>query len=155
MTQKKIQSAVSKLLKLMSIVDPKITIKKDSDQASIQIDVSDPQTGALIGYHGETIASLQLILSLVLNQNKDKWLPARINVGDYRQRREATLQDMAVKAADRALQTGQDVILTSLPSNERRLIHMCLSENPQIKTRSEGTNRSRHLIVSPHKSSSE
>lgn len=75
-----------------------------------------------------------------------------VNVGDYRERREATLGRMAKQAARKALDTQQPVFLEPMPAFERKMIHGILSANKRIETHSEGEEPHRYLVVSPRRS---
>lgn len=131
--------------------ETKLTVEETKDGPSVLITLPEEEMGALIGHHGETITSLQTILNLIINQNQSTWTRVLVNIGDYRQRREKILEEMAQKAADNAKSTGKEVILSYLPSHERRTIHLLLEKNKDIETYSEGTGKYRRLVIKPTK----
>ncbi len=145
----KSKTLTKKLLDLMGFKGSQIKASKKEETITVQVELKDEEAGILIGHHGEVIDSLQLILNLILNQNTDAWQRILVNVGDYRERREQTIKDLASKAASRAKSTGKEVILSDLPGHERRIIHLLLESDSEVSTYSEGVGRYRHLVVRP------
>ena len=127
-------------------VDP---VPDSPDAFAVNLQVSPADSGILIGYHAETLSSLQLILSLMAHQQLKSWYHLTVNINDYRQNREATLTEMAHNAAQRVRLTGKEVVMPYLESFERRLIHMALSGEPDITTVSLGEGRDRRLVIRP------
>lgn len=129
---------------------PEAEIKATEDESgvlSLQIDASQEDAGLLIGFHGENIQSLQLILAQIYNKDKKDWKPIVINIGDYRQKREQALKTMAVNAAQRVKITQKPVTLPYLTSSERRIVHLALSEDEEVQTISIGEGRQRKLTI--------
>jgi len=149
MAQKQIKDLLTSLLKHLEITPQTINITKDENEAyQIQLELEEEDKGILIGYHGDTIASLQLILSLLLYKQTAKWDRLVVNIGDYRQRRQESLEKMAQDTAQRVKFSGEPIALFNLNPFERRVIHMCLADHPDVVTASEGEGRNRHIIVS-------
>lgn len=115
----------------------------------IQVNPAEEEIGAMIGYRGEIIDSLQIITNLIYNNGNTDWQRVHLNIGDYRQNREASVIEIADKAAATAVETGKEVILSYLPSSERRLVHLHLENNDKVETYSEGQGKYRRLIVKP------
>jgi len=120
-----------------------------AEGAAYQILLQTPDPALLIGYHGETLSSLQIILAQHLHVQLGEWLNLSINVNDYRERRESALHALADAAVSRVLATGQAHTLSPMPANERRLVHMHLADHPQVTTSSEGAGRNRSVVVLP------
>jgi spoIIIJ-associated protein len=114
-----------------------------------QVLIQSTRPALIIGFHGETLSSLQLILGQHLRSKLNDWVNLSINVNDYRERRESSLTAMADSVVDQVVSTGQPYSLPPLPANERRIIHMYLADHPQVVTASEGLGRSRCVIISP------
>ncbi len=107
------------------------------------------ETGLLIGHHGKTLESFQLILGIIISKKIGQWVKVYVNVGDYREKREETLMHMAQRAADRALALGRPVELSRLSPSERRIIHLTLSGDERVETESVGEGDGRMLLVKP------
>lgn len=103
----------------------------------------------LIGYHGENLSALQLVLAQHIHAQTGEWLNLSVNVNDYRERRQFTLHTLADTAVSRVLATGQPHSLPSMPAAERRLVHMYLADHPRVSTSSEGVGKNRSVIISP------
>jgi len=116
---------------------------------SYQVLLESDTPALLIGYHGDTLAALQLLISLHLHSQTEQWLNLSLNVNDYRQRRETSLHSLADSAVDQVLATGLPHMLPPLPANERRIVHLHLSNHPKVSTSSQGVGRSRSVVISP------
>ncbi|AKM79833.1 MAG: Single-stranded nucleic acid binding R3H domain protein [Candidatus Beckwithbacteria bacterium GW2011_GWB1_47_15] len=145
---KKIKSLLGDLLDHLDIKPEKISVKKNPDDGyQVDIVASDEDAGVLIGYHGETISALQLILGLLLYKDQGQWVKVVVNVGDYRQKRSQDLEQMAQATAEKVIYSGEPIALFNLNPYERRLIHQFLSATPEVTTESQGEGKNRHLIV--------
>lgn len=129
--------------------EPDMEIVDDEQEVGISLKLSPEDSGMFIGYRGEVLTAIQLILSLIYQKHSSSWKPVRMNVNDYRQRREATLISMADNAAMRALESGEPTTITNLTSYERRIIHSHLSQRDDVTTHSEGESPKRYLVISP------
>lgn len=123
---------------------------KENDAFVINITTED-ETGLLIGHHGETLNSLQSILGMMVRQKIGEWKRVLVNVGDWREKQESYLQDLARTTAERAKQTGEPQPLYNLSASQRRVIHLALSEDTDIETESQGEGEERFLVVKPKK----
>ncbi len=145
---KKAEESASSLLNQLGFDDVTISTTKDDDGViHLNIDTSPDNSGLLIGFHGENIQALQLILGYMINKGSNEWNPISVNIGDYREKRKESLESMASNAAQRVKLTQQSVTLPYLSSNERRIVHLMLSQDNEIETFSEGTGRDRRLII--------
>lgn len=141
--------AASKLFGLLGVKVEKLEIEVEGDQAAVNIQIPEADSGLLIGYHGDTLASIQYLLAQIVNKSKENWTRVVVNLNDYRQSRELQLKQMAQNAADRAVSTGDEIEMPFLTPAERRIIHLELSSRQDIATYSEGEDRNRRLIVAP------
>ena len=147
-SKEKLEKLANDLLNKMGFSDLNISASEDENNVyQLQIDASAEDSGLLIGFHGESILALQLVLAQTFNKNEKEWKPIVVNIGDYRQKRESALRLMAVNTAQRVKLIKKPVTLPFLTGNERRIIHLTLSEDEEVETRSEGEGRNRRLIV--------
>jgi spoIIIJ-associated protein len=142
-----VTSVVEELIGKLEIVGT-VSVTTDETDA-FRINIATEETGLLIGHHGKTLESLQVILGVIVSKKLGRWVKAYVNVGDYREKREEALMHMAQRAADRALASGRPVELSRLSPAERRIIHLTLSGDERIETESMGEGDSRILLVKP------
>jgi len=144
-----IKKLTIKLLKLMGMEKAKLNLSQKEERVKIEIDY--PEPGILIGNRGETIASLQLILSLIVYKKLGYWQRLLVNIGDYLEKRTESLEKLALNMAQRVKFSGHEVVMPLLNSAERRTIHLALANNPDVVTESVGEGRERRLVVKPRK----
>lgn len=117
-------------------VDISIQTIEETDKLYVEI-ISD-SAGIIIGKRGKTLEALQLITNIIVNKDKEKWIKVILDIENYRDKRENTLTDLAVKVASKVKKTGKFQILEPMNPFERRIIHMALQNDPRIFTKSEG-----------------
>jgi spoIIIJ-associated protein len=105
----------------------------------------------LIGRRGETLNSLQLITSLVINKHMENKVRLIMDAEGYRERREETLRRLARRLTERVRRTRHEVALEPMTPNERRVIHVALQDNPWVETSSTGEEPYRKVIISPRR----
>lgn len=106
-------------------------------------------SGIVIGYHGEVLEALQLILSLLVAKRLGRFVRVTVEVGDYRKNRSEYLQKLALSAKERAIAEQQEQAIHSLKSWERRIIHLLLQDDTQVTSESVGSGKERVLVVKP------
>ena len=119
------------------------------ETGAYQVHIETEETGLLIGYHGRTLESFQILLSIIVSKKLEMWVKVYVNVGDYREKREETLMHMAQRAAERAISFGHPVELPNLSPSERRVIHLTLGGDERVITESVGEGMNRTLVVKP------
>lgn len=122
--------------------------ENEDDSYTVNLDTPD-ETGLLIGFRGENINSIQTVLGIMVKGNTGEWVRIIVNVGDYRQKQEQKLEELANQSADRATETNEAQPIYNLTAGQRRTIHMFLSKRDDILTESQGVEPERYLVVSP------
>jgi spoIIIJ-associated protein len=107
--------------------------------------------GLLIGRRGETLRSLQFLLNLLVSRKTQKWPQVVVDVGNYRQRRQESLEGLARRMAERVRQTGRAITLEPMAAYERRIVHLALREDKTIYTESSGEGENRKIVIFPSK----
>jgi spoIIIJ-associated protein len=135
---------------LLGLMGTKAKVEVSYDKANtcylVNIDGGE-ETGLLIGKKGETLLSLQTILGILLKQNTGEWERVTVNVGDYLEKEEGYLKNLALSTASRAKETGEPQNLYNLKPAQRRIIHMVLAEDKDVSTESMGEGEERYLVV--------
>ncbi|MCV6598938.1 MAG: protein jag [Alphaproteobacteria bacterium] len=135
---------LSSVLRNMGI-EAKLNIKLK--QNSLYIDMSGKEMALLIGRRGQTLDSLQYLVSLVVNKDRDEYLRVILDTENYRQKRKDTLEKLAFKLANRAKKIRKDITLEPMNPYERRIIHSALQNNKFVNTRSEGEEPYRKVVI--------
>lgn len=146
----KIQKITEELLGLLKI-EAEVKVEEVAEDQTIKVSLETPDPGILIGFHGEAISALQLIIGMIAHKEFGDWQRVLVNVGDYLERREEVLRRMALSAAQKAKFSHEEVVLPSLSSAERRIIHMVLADHEDIISESQGEGRDRRLVIKPAK----
>lgn len=145
--EKVLKELTDELLSMMSThTTAEIAVDKTNECYTVNINGGD-ETGLLIGKKGETLLSIQTILGVLLKGKTGEWERITVNVGDYLEKEEEYLKNLAVSAASRAKETGEPQSLYNLKSNQRRIIHMVLAEDGGVVTESVGEGEERYLVV--------
>ena len=144
--QKIVEKAVEKLFSLLEIDG---TFQVEQHEGTLDILMETQDTGIVIGYHGEVLESLQLVLSLILAKKLGRFMRTSIEVDDYKKNRTEYLQKLAEQTKEKALTENREQVLMSLKSWERRIVHVYLQDDEQVTTESSGEGKERVLIIQP------
>ena len=118
---------------------------------SIALEVKGEDLGILIGRRGETLASLQYIVRLIVARYQKAKVPIAIDVEGYKQRRYKVLRDLALRLAQKVKSSGQSITLEPMLPDERRVVHLALSVHPDVTTQSYGEGEARKVVVMPRR----
>jgi len=145
------QDTLMDVLELMGI-DGEVSVRSvdaDADSPSVLLDVEGEDLGVLIGRRGDTLGALQYLLTLMVQRRLKRWARVTVDVAHYRDRQEAMLRSKALRMADRVQRARTAIAMEPMPPNERRLVHLALSEHPDVTTHSIGIGEDRRVVVSP------
>ncbi len=124
-----------------------IDAKYDEVQNNLDIDLSGDEMGVLIGKRGQTLDSLQYLVSLVVNKGTNEYIRVKLDTENYRKRRKDTLENLAKNIAFKVKRTKRSVSLEPMNPYERRIIHSALQNDRYVTTHSEGEEPFRRVIV--------
>ena len=127
------------------VVDIKVTENKE--EKTMDIELSGEEMGVLIGKRGQTLDSLQYLVSLVVNKYSDDYIRVKIDTENYRERRKETLENLARNIAYKVKRTRKTVSLEPMNPYERRVIHSALQNDRYVTTHSEGEEPYRRVVV--------
>jgi spoIIIJ-associated protein len=148
-TQKEIKVAKDVIEDFFKKLDVVASAEITASDDSIDVELTTDESGIIIGYHGETLESLQLLLSLGVSKKIGRFIRVLVDVGGYRQQRTEYLTQLASQMKEAVMSENQERIINSLKSWERRVVHMLLKDDPDVITESQGTGRDRVLVVRP------
>ncbi len=144
--EKIIKETIEEVLQKLEVAAT-IDLKLTDNMADVVLDTQ--ESGLIIGYHGEILESLQMILSLIVSKKIGHYVRVSLEVGDYKRNRTQYLERIAQEARQRALQEGRAIELPNLKSWERRIVHLLFQEDSQVTSESIGEGRDRILVVKP------
>ena len=124
-----------------------IDIKYNEEEKSMDIELSGNEMGVLIGKRGQTLDSLQYLVSLVVNKDSEDYIRVKVDTEDYRKRRKETLENLAKNIAYKVKRSRRPVALEPMNPYERRIIHSALQNDKYVTTHSEGEEPYRHVVV--------
>jgi spoIIIJ-associated protein len=139
---------VEGLLKHMG-VRAQVTVRTGADP--ITLDISGRDLGALIGWRGETLRALQSVTNVMVGRHLAEGERIIVDVERYRQRREHTVREIAMRAARQVKMTGDAITLDAMQPFERRAIHLALEGDPDVTSGSIGEEPERRVVVGPRK----
>ncbi len=126
-----------------------VVIEATETEDGAEFDVNGDDIGFIIGHRGETLDALQYLTGLVVNHIHDEYFRVIINIGNYREKREKTLEILGRKLAFKACKTGEKVSLEPMNPYERRIIHTAVQKVRGATSWSEGENLQRHVVIGP------
>ena len=126
-----------------------VIIEANETEDGAEFDVNGDDIGFIIGHRGETLDALQYLTGLVVNHINDEYFRVIINIGNYREKREKTLEILGRKLAFKACKTGEKVSLEPMNPYERRIIHTAVQKVRGATSWSEGENLQRHVVIGP------
>ena len=119
----------------------------DESQRTLEVDLSGDEMGVLIGKRGQTLDSLQYLISLVVNKGTNEYIRVKVDTENYRERRKETLENLARNIAYKVKRNKRPVSLEPMNPYERRIIHSALQNDKYVTTHSEGDEPFRRVVV--------
>lgn len=126
-----------------------VNIEYDEKEKNMNIDLAGEDMGMLIGKRGQTLDSLQYLVSLVVNKETEEYVRVKVDTENYRERRKATLENLAKNMAHKVKRIRRSVSLEPMNPYERRIIHAALQDDKYVTTHSEGDEPYRRVVITP------
>lgn len=124
-----------------------VDVKYNEEEKSMDIELHGDDMGVLIGKRGQTLDSLQYLVSLVVNKNVEEFIRIKVDMENYRARRRETLENLARNIAYKVKRNKRPVSLEPMNPYERRIIHFALQNDKYVTTHSEGDEPFRRVVV--------
>ena len=135
--------------KLFSLLEIQGNFEVQANEEFIDVIMETRDTGMVIGYHGEGLESLQLMLSLMISKKLGHFQRVSIEVDGYKKNRTEYLHKLALQTKEKALAENKEQVLVSLKPWERRVVHLFLQNDDQVTSESTGEGKERVLVVKP------
>lgn len=130
-------------------LDAKVSLEEKRDCSSVLIETED--AGKVIGYRGDCLTAIQYLANTIENNANPNAKRVVVDSGDYKQKREETLRNLAIRVANKVSETGRPYKLEPMNAFERRIIHTELQNYPSVDTHSEGVEPNRRIVVTKKK----
>lgn len=140
------RETIEEIFKSLSI-EGDFEVEENDEGYDIKLET--PDSGIVIGHHGDTLEALQIITSLVLSKKSGEFKRVSVEVGDYKKNRSEYLTNLALQTKERVLSTKSEIYLPDLKSWERRIVHMLLADDKEVLSESIGEGKDRVLVVKP------
>ncbi|MDY6988666.1 MAG: RNA-binding cell elongation regulator Jag/EloR [Thermodesulfobacteriota bacterium] len=139
------------LEKIISSIVEDTTVTAEARSDSLRLKVEGGNSALLIGKHGRTLDALQYIVQRIVHKQKKTRLRISIDVEGYRDRRKASLTQLALRLGDKVKRSGKPATINPMNAYDRRIIHIALKDNAAVKTQSMGNGTFRKLVIYPLK----
>ena len=131
----------------VSILDENCICDVTVQDYCVNVKIDGKNISHLIGYRGMTINAFQTIASAIANKNSSSKIMVVVDVGNYREKREKTLEELAEKISERVIKTKKSVTLDPMSAYERKIIHTKLQNSDKVKTFSKGEEPHRRIVI--------
>jgi len=140
------QEILGNLIKYLGL-EAKVQASDELEGSPLTLNIDGDDLGVLIGRHGQALTSLQYILRLIVAEKFKKWIPINIDVAGYKKRRYESLRNLALRLAEQVKTNKRSINLEPMPSDERRIIHLTLTDHPDVVTQSIGLGEERKVVI--------
>ena len=129
-------------------VKEELSYKISLNNGIVEVEMQGKNAGFLIGYRGETLYALQTLITSIANKGVESRVILRLDIENYKEKREKTLENLALRTAQTVMRTGKTITLEPMQSYERKIIHSALQDNKKICTDSTGVEPRRRVVIS-------
>lgn len=140
--------AIQDILKCFDVGEVSIE-EYEGDEGELILDITGDDLAVLIGRHGRTLDALQFLISSITSRIVGHRYPIVVDVEGYKARQRQKIEDIALNAADKAVDQDRSIKLRPMTPYERRIVHITLRGDERVETMSEGEGRARRVVVSP------
>ncbi|MCK4331355.1 MAG: protein jag [Dehalococcoidia bacterium] len=138
---------VETLIKAMGISAEVCVTQAPTEEQPMALDIEGDDLGILIGRRGQTLASLQYVVRLIVAEKMKMWVPINVDVAGYKKRRYESLRGLALRLAEQVKRNRRLITLEPMPADERRIIHLALADHPDVDTESTGEGEGRKVAI--------
>jgi spoIIIJ-associated protein len=153
--EEEVEVAKELAIGLLDRMGVKVEVEGFLKEEILYLEIKGDQEGILIGRHGRTLESLQILINRMVNKRLAKPLRVVLDIDDYRKRRADTLTKMAVRIGEKAKSKGHPLLIGPFDAHDRRLIHIALKEDPSLRTESLGEGTLKKITIIPVRSKEE
>ena len=153
-TQESVDLGIEALQKMVDLITDDATIEAVTDQDRLTLQITGGNAGILIGRKGQTLDAMQFLVDKIINRQSEARVRVKVDIEGYMETRKANLRQLAYKMAEKAKKTGRPATINQMSAQDRRIVHLALKEDNQVRTQSMGDGYYRRLVVFPKKRNS-
>ncbi|PIE61648.1 MAG: RNA-binding protein [Desulfobacterales bacterium] len=150
-TQASIDLGVEALQKMTDLITDDAKIEAITQEDRLTLQISGGNTGILIGRKGQTLDAMQFLTDKIINRQSEARVRVRVDIEGYMETRKENLEQLAFKMAEKAKKTGRPATINQMSAQDRRIVHLALKEDSQVRTQSMGDGYYRRLVIFPKK----
>lgn len=142
-----VEEAIHFLQEIAGAMELAVSVERVDENDAVRINITGSDLGILIGRRGQTLDSLQYLVNIVANRHSNHRLHIVLDAEQFRERRRQTLEALSDRMAMKVIRTRKEVMLEPMTSQERKIIHARLQNNPRVKTFSQGDEPNRRIVI--------
>jgi len=141
------QEVLENLIKLMKLTAEVSAVQENAGELPVTLNIEGEDLGVLIGRRGQTLTALQYIVRLMVAEKLKVWVPINVDIAGYKKRRYESLRNLALRLAEQVKRNRRLIMLEPMPADERRIIHLALTDHPDVTTQSMGEGDMRKVAI--------
>jgi len=149
------KEAKQTLERILSLLGIEATVVGQQEDDNVELTMKGAGAGILIGKKGSTLDAIQYIVNKVVTKNSTKKIKVHIDTGNYRQRHNQSLVDLALRLGEKAKKTGKPITISPMNPADRRVVHIALQNDRALKTKSKGEGLLKKIVIFPQKEGAE
>jgi spoIIIJ-associated protein len=149
------KEAKQTLERILSLLEIEATVVGQQEEDNVDLTVEGEGTGILIGKKGTTLDAIQYIVNKVVTKNSTKKIKVHIDTGNYRERHNQSLVDLALRLGEKAKKTGKPIVISPMNPADRRVVHITLQNDRALKTMSKGEGLLKKIVIFPQREGTE
>ena len=152
-SQASIDLGVEAVQKMADLITEDAHVEAITEDNTLTLQINGGNTGILIGRKGQTLDAMQFLTDKIINRQSEARVRVKVDIEGYMETRKANLKHLALKMAEKAKKTGRPATINQMSAQDRRIVHLALKEDAQVRTQSMGDGYYRRLVIFPKKRS--
>ncbi len=153
-TQESIDLGKEALQKMADLITDDATVEAETEEDRLTLKITGGNAGILIGRKGQTLDAMQFLTDKIINRKSEARVRVKVDIEGYMETRKTNLKHLAYKMAEKAKKTGRPTTINQMSAQDRRIVHLALKDDAQVRTQSMGDGYYRRLVIFPKKKNS-
>jgi spoIIIJ-associated protein len=153
-TQESIDLGKEALQKMADLITDDATVEAETQEDRLTLKITGGNAGILIGRKGQTLDAMQFLTDKIINRKSEARVRVKVDIEGYMETRKTNLKHLAYKMAEKAKKTGRPTTINQMSAQDRRIVHLALKDDAQVRTQSMGDGYYRRLVIFPKKKNS-